>query len=102
MQAGRSAIIALADTIEARIRSFTEPLTPKRIDSEIEGVIEWVAPRHGCLTRQYAKRTQVIVANHDLLLADLDRLLQPSQLSQAGGHFEMGNHVQENVIRRFA
>ncbi len=35
-----SAIIALADTIEARIRSITEPLTPKRIDAEIDAVIE--------------------------------------------------------------
>jgi ribosome biogenesis GTPase len=32
---------------------------------EIVGVIEWVAPRRGCLTRRYANRTQVIVANVD-------------------------------------
>jgi putative nucleotidyltransferase with HDIG domain len=35
-----SAIIALADTIEARIRSIGELVTPKRIEAEIEEIIE--------------------------------------------------------------
>ena len=35
-----SAIIALADTIEARIRSIGDAITPKRIEAEIEEVIE--------------------------------------------------------------
>jgi len=35
-----SAIIALADTIEARIRSIDEPLNQKRIEAEIDEVIE--------------------------------------------------------------
>ncbi|MCK4511510.1 HDIG domain-containing protein, partial [bacterium] len=35
-----SAIIALADTIEARIRSIGDSVTPKRIEAEIEEVIE--------------------------------------------------------------
>jgi putative nucleotidyltransferase with HDIG domain len=35
-----SAIISLADTIEARVRSISEQLTPKRIESEIDAVIE--------------------------------------------------------------
>lgn len=35
-----SAIIALADTIEARIRSIGDDVTPKRIEAEIEEVIE--------------------------------------------------------------
>ncbi len=35
-----SAIIALADTIEARVRSIGESITPKRIEAEIEEVIE--------------------------------------------------------------
>ncbi len=35
-----SAIIALADAIEARIRSIGEPLTQKRIDAEIDELIE--------------------------------------------------------------
>ncbi|MFH1866356.1 MAG: HDIG domain-containing metalloprotein [Candidatus Eisenbacteria bacterium] len=35
-----SAIIALADTIEARIRSIGDAVTPKRIEAEIEEVIE--------------------------------------------------------------
>jgi hypothetical protein len=35
-----SAIISLADTIEARIRSIDEQVTPKRIEAEIDGVIE--------------------------------------------------------------
>ena len=35
-----SAIISLADTIEARIRSIGEQLTPKRIETEIDAVIE--------------------------------------------------------------
>ena len=35
-----SAIIALADTIEARVRSIGESITPKRITAEIEEIIE--------------------------------------------------------------
>jgi putative nucleotidyltransferase with HDIG domain len=35
-----SAIIALADTIEARIRSIGDSVTPKRIEAEIDEVIE--------------------------------------------------------------
>jgi len=35
-----SAIIALADTVEARIRSIGDAVTPKRIEAEIEEVIE--------------------------------------------------------------
>ena len=35
-----SAIIALADTIEARVRSSAETATPKRIESEIDAVME--------------------------------------------------------------
>ncbi|HYW68280.1 MAG TPA: HD domain-containing protein, partial [bacterium] len=35
-----SAIIALADTIEARVRSVGDAITPKRIEAEIEEVIE--------------------------------------------------------------
>jgi putative nucleotidyltransferase with HDIG domain len=35
-----SAIIALADTIEARIRSIGDSVTPKRIEAEIEEIIE--------------------------------------------------------------
>jgi len=35
-----SAIIALADTIEARVRSIGDSVTPKRIEAEIEEVIE--------------------------------------------------------------
>ncbi|MBD3367370.1 MAG: HDIG domain-containing protein [Candidatus Eisenbacteria bacterium] len=35
-----SAIISLADTIEARVRSIDEQLTPKRIEAEIDAVIE--------------------------------------------------------------
>ena len=34
------AIIALADTIEARIRSIGETVAPKRIEAEIDEVIE--------------------------------------------------------------
>ena len=32
---------------------------------EIAGVIEWVGPRKGCLTRRYANRTHIIAANVD-------------------------------------
>jgi len=32
---------------------------------EISGVIEWVGPRSGCLTRRYANRTHLMVANVD-------------------------------------
>ena len=35
-----SAIIALADTIEARVRSIGDSITPKRVEAEIEEVIE--------------------------------------------------------------
>ena len=35
-----SAIIALADTIEARVRSIGDAITPKRIEAEIEEIIE--------------------------------------------------------------
>jgi hypothetical protein len=35
-----SAIIALADTIEARVRSIGESVAPKRIEAEIDEVIE--------------------------------------------------------------
>ncbi|MFH1502307.1 MAG: HDIG domain-containing metalloprotein [Candidatus Eisenbacteria bacterium] len=35
-----SAIIALADTIEARMRSIDEPLSQKRIDAEVDELIE--------------------------------------------------------------
>ncbi len=35
-----SAIISLADTLEARVRSINETMSPKRIESEIDGVIE--------------------------------------------------------------
>lgn len=35
-----SALIMLADTVEARVRSIGDSLTPKRIESEIGGVIE--------------------------------------------------------------
>lgn len=35
-----SAIIALADTIEARVRSIGDSLTPKRIEAEIDEIIE--------------------------------------------------------------
>jgi putative nucleotidyltransferase with HDIG domain len=40
-----SAIIALADTLEARVRSIGEPLTQKRIEAEVDEVIEkrWAA-----------------------------------------------------------
>jgi putative nucleotidyltransferase with HDIG domain len=35
-----SAIISLADTIEARIRSIGEPVTPKRVEAEVAEIIE--------------------------------------------------------------
>ena len=35
-----SAIISLADTIEARIRSIGEPLTPRRVEAEVSEIIE--------------------------------------------------------------
>jgi putative nucleotidyltransferase with HDIG domain len=39
-KARESAIISLADTIEARIRSIGEPLTPKRVEAEVAEIVE--------------------------------------------------------------